>query len=956
MDLREQLQATLGQAYIVGRELGGGGMSRVFLAEDTRLGRTVVVKVLAPDLAAGISAERFEREIRMVAALQQANIVPLLTAGDTNGLPFFTMPYVDGESLRARLASGTPLPLAECLSILRDVTRALSYAHQHGVVHRDIKPDNILLSHGAAEVTDFGIAKALDAARLPESNVTLTQIGTSVGTAAYMSPEQAAADPGLDHRTDIYSVGVVAYELLSGHLPFVGTPQAIMAAHISATPAPITNRAELPPALARAVMKCLAKDPAARYQSADALLADIEASGGVSAGVPPRRVLAWAVGVLAIAAIAWFGSSGLRQKRWVHLEAIPHIKAYLDIAQADSAWLLARQVEAILPNDTTMSNLWPRIALKAVLRSEPSGARVYRASLGDSTHWILLGTTPTDSLRLPSERGVFGLVRVEKPGYRPFRGLMGAGSRTFILDSVGAADSGMVHVPAGTFSVFLVGLDGRPQLKMGDYLMDRHEVSNRQFKEFVDAGGYTKREYWPAEFQSGAKKLSWDAAISQFKDKTGRLGPASWEAGSFPNGRGDYPVSGVSWYEASAYAKFAGKSLPTIYHWARVAGIYAASYIAPRSNLGSAGPLPVNTLRGISAYGVSDLAGNVREWCENGAGGDERYILGGGWTDSPYGFTDGYAQAAMDRSAINGIRLVRYLHEEPALAQARLPQLRAYRDYAQEKPVPDAVFDGYRHVYDYDHRPLNAKIESRDTTQEEWNMERVSFDAAYGGERVGAVILLPKHPNGPLQPIVQYQGSGVIFEDHVTRSDLVLEFLAQNGRAFILPILKSTFERRDSLTSDLPDSSIFWRQHVIMWVQDIQRTLDYLSTRPDMDTTRFGYFGFSWGSNMAPINLAVDQRFKAAVLYVAGLTMERGRPEVDPLNFLPRVKQPVLMLNGKYDFFFPLELAQKPFFQLLGTPAEQKKWIVYEGGHDVPRTALISETLAWFDKYLGPVR
>ena len=239
MDLREQLQATLGQAYIVGRELGGGGMSRVFLAEDTRLGRTVVVKVLAPDLAAGISAERFEREIRMVAALQQANIVPLLTAGDTNGLPFFTMPYVDGESLRARLASGTPLPLAECLSILRDVTRALSYAHQHGVVHRDIKPDNILLSHGAAEVTDFGIAKALDAARLPESNVTITQIGTSVGTAAYMSPEQAAADPGLDHRTDIYSVGVVAYELLSGHLPFVGTPQAIMAAHISATPVSI---------------------------------------------------------------------------------------------------------------------------------------------------------------------------------------------------------------------------------------------------------------------------------------------------------------------------------------------------------------------------------------------------------------------------------------------------------------------------------------------------------------------------------------------------------------------------------------------------------------------------------------------------------------------------------------------------------------------------------------------
>ena len=176
------------------------------------------------------------------------------------------------------------------------------------------------------------------------------------------------------------------------------------------------------------------------------------------------------------------------------------------------------------------------------------------------------------------------------------------------------------------------------------------------------------------------------------------------------------------------------------------------------------------------------------------------------------------------------------------------------------------------------------------------------------------------------------------------------------GRVLVLPILKSTYERRDSLHSDLPDSTIFWRDHAVMWVKDIRRTLDYLSTRPDMDTTRFSYFGSSWGANMAPLNLATEPRIKAAVLLVAGLTMERGRPEVDPLNFLPRVTVPLLMLNGKYDFFFPVEISQKPFFQMLGTPAEHKKYIVYEGGHDVPRTALITETLAWLDKYLGPAR
>jgi eukaryotic-like serine/threonine-protein kinase len=186
--------------------------------------------------------------------------------------------------------------------------------------------------------------------------------------------------------------------------------------------------------------------------------------------------------------------------------------------------------------------------------------------------------------------------------------------------------------------------------------------------------------------------------------------------------------------------------------------------------------------------------------------------------------------------------------------------------------------------------------------------------------------------------------------------DQLPAFVVKTGRAFVMPILKSTYERQDSLHSDLPDSTIFWREHVVMWVKDMRRTLDYLETRADMDTSKVAYFGYSWGSNMAPINLAVEPRFKAAVVYVAGLTMERGRPEVDPFNYLPRMKQPVIMLDGKYDFFFPVEPAQKPYFEHLGTPADRKKYLVYEGGHDVPRTELIKETLAWLDRYLGPVR
>ncbi len=966
MDLREQLQTALGGAYTLGRELGGGGMSRVFLAEDTRLGRTVVVKVLAPELVAGISAERFEREIRVAASLQQANIVPLLTAGDANGLAYFTMPYVEGQSLRLRLASGPPLTVAECLSILRDVTRALGYAHERGVVHRDIKPDNVLLSRGAAEVTDFGIAKAIQASRVvPTATVggdseSLTQLGTSVGTPAYMAPEQAAGDPHLDHRADIYAVGVLAYEMLEGQPPFTGTPQSVMSAHLTKAPRAMT-RPDVPPSLRRTILKCLEKDPANRFQSADELLADIESIATPSGALPSAtrarrgRLLAWAGAAAAVVALAWISTGPMRRARWVRNEAIPRIKQYADVAQNDSAWMLARRATAILPKDSTLATLWPRFARKAMLRTQPEGVSISRASFRDTSQWIVLGTTPmTDSIWLPL--GI-GRVRAEKSGFRTQNGLMGTGSRTFMLDSVTAPDSDMAHIPGGTFGVFLVGLDVNRTLTLGDYRMDKLEVTNRQYKAFVDAGGYSKREYWPAELTSDGVGPTFEAAVAKFTDRTGRPGPSTWEAGAYPAGQADFPVGGVSWYEAAAYAKFAGKSLPTVYHWARAAAIQAARFIVPGSRFESTSPVRGGAPRSLGVYGVYDMAGNVREWCENLASGGGRFILGGGWSDPPYGFTDGYAQPPADRSAINGIRLVRYLHTDDQLARAREPQPRAFTDYTREKPVADVVFDGYRHIFDYDRAALNARIDSRDTTQDDWIVERVSFDASYGGERMMAVLLLPKGHTGPHQSVVYFPGSNVISMANSTeRREQLASFVVKSGRAVVLPILKSTYERRDSLTSDIPDQTIFWRDHVVMWTKDIKRAVDYVSSRRDMDSSRIAYFGTSWGSNQAPINLVAEPRFKAAVLNVAGLTMERSRPEVDPFNYLPRVTQPVLMLNGKYDFFFPVETAQRPFFDNLGTAADMKKWIVYEGGHDVPRTELIAQSLRWLDTYLGPVR
>src|SRR5882762_9777393 len=285
-DLRERLQAALGDAYRIERELGGGGMSRVFLAQETALKRRVVIKVLPPEMAAGVNVERFRREIQLAASLQHPHIVPLLTAGSSGDLLYYVMPYVEGESLRAKLAREGELSIGDAVRTLKDVVDALAYAHTQGVVHRDVKPENILIARKHAQVTDFGVAKAVSAST---GGGSLTSLGVALGTPAYMAPEQAAADPHVDHRADLYAAGVVGYEMLCGRPPFMAaTPQATLAAQVTRIPEPVTtHRPSVPGALSALIMRCLEKHPADRWENADELLHQLEAMATPSGGLTP---------------------------------------------------------------------------------------------------------------------------------------------------------------------------------------------------------------------------------------------------------------------------------------------------------------------------------------------------------------------------------------------------------------------------------------------------------------------------------------------------------------------------------------------------------------------------------------------------------------------------------------------------------------------------------------------
>ena len=604
----------------------------------------------------------------------------------------------------------------------------------------------------------------------------------------------------------------------------------------------------------------------------------------------------------------------------------------------------------MIPGDSLFTALRPKFARRVNILTDPPGAMAWRKDYAaPDSAWVRLGHTPLDSILMALS---VSRLRIEAPGRRTLElafGVFGFPQDTIRLPVDSTIPREMIPIPAATVTLFLPGLEHEQSLQLGDYLMDRYEVTNRDYKRFVDSGGYRRQEYWEYPFVRNGQTIPWTRAMTAMVDRT-RPGPSTWEAGEYPAGQEEFPVGGVSWYEAAAYAKFTGKALPTVYHWFHAAGIPLGAWLVPLSNFSGQGAGKVGTYRGISTFGNYDMGGNVREWCYN-ATGTERFILGGGWNDAPYQFTDAYAQLPFDRSPTNGIRLVRYQHTDSSLALAGSPLRRATRDFLTERPASDAVFDAYRRMYQYDHTPLDAKVV--ETVDEgDWTRELISMAAAYGSDRLLAYLYLPKRGVRPYPAVVYFPGSSAI-GDHAPQNLQwrTIDFLIKSGRAVIYPVYKGTYQRSDSLGTDVQDTTSFYRDHVIMWAKDLRRAVDYAETRPEISTATLAYFGYSWGGAMGGLMPAVEPRIKVSVLYVAGLDLERAQPEVDPVNFLPRIRIPTLMLNGRYDFFFPIESSQIPMFKLLGTPADQKRHVVEEGGHFVPRTRLIQETLEWLDRY-----
>ena len=987
--LETPVQALLNGSLLAGKyrivdEIGRGGMGVVYRAHDASLARDVAIKVLPAEFASDPGRlRRFEQEAKAAGQLNHPNILVVYDVGSQGGAPYLATELLEGESLRQTLSGGA-LPMRTAIDYGAQIARGLALAHEKGIVHRDLKPENLFITRrGLVKILDFGLAKLRSDKPRPEetlqasTGMMVTEAGAIIGTVPYMSPEQAQGNP-VDARTDIFSFGTVLYEMVTGRRAFDGETQvSILSAVLTKTPpAASTLLAGVPPELDRILKRCLEKDPARRYPSADELSKDLAACLdklvhhriSLRALIRNPRFAVPAVLVLmaAVAGATWFGIRGARQ-RMARNQWVPELVRLADARDYWPAFLLARKIEAIVPGDQTVQKLRPRFTglLKRVFR--PVGAKVLaRPGIGGEADWVELGEE--GGKPIPSPLGYSGF-KLQAPGFEPREFAMSVTAFNWDYQTIGGvtalerrgeAPEGMARIetPANgaQFNMESIELlDMASEGRIGSFFVDTHEVTNKEYRQFVDAGGYQRQEYWKEPFEQDGKILTWEEAMASFRDATGRPGPAGWQVGMYEPSTDEFPVTGVSWYEAAAYAKFLGKRLPSIYHFALASARAVGGDFLPGSNF-SGKLAPVGSFPGsLNYWGLYDVAGNAREWCWNTVGG-ERFALGGAANGPAYMFweLEINLRSPFDRNAMTGFRCIKPVGPDQQDAQLDRPvERKPVTDWAKVKGFSEDAWKTWQGLFSYAKGPLYEKTEWTDDTMPSWRMEKVTFNAGYPDERVIAYLFLPKNVPPPWQPVIFIPapiGSAVSSSEdgRNTQDSSYWNYLILDGRAVVFPIFKGAFERGGRPNPVYEPSMA----GAISPAKDIFRAIDYLETRKDIRADRVGLLAVSGGVDRAIAVCAMEQRIKAAVLLGGGFWGVPSRDQ-DLVGFSQHIAMPVQMVNGRSDNW-----GQEFILGHFATPPDRKRFLQFNGDHTLAgfEKDVIKVNLEWFDRYLGPVR
>ena len=680
------------------------------------------------------------------------------------------------------------------------------------------------------------------------------------------------------------------------------------------------------------------------------------------------NVAAILIAVVATGAVGWWLTDKNRQAVFI-AGALPKIEELARTTRYTAAFGLAREVEAGGGADALTPALREGYSREVSVQSQPVGAEIAVKPFAAEGEWITLGRTPLDKVRVP--RGPMQW-RATLAGHRAASIVKFATTGqqfNFQLPANSAPDADMVSVSGGQSDPWaLIGLVRVPAIKLSPFLMDRTEVSNREFARFVQVGGYREPKFWKQPFLDDDKPITFDAAMQRFRDATGRPGPATWKLGSYPDGEEDYPVRGISWHEAAAYASFAGKQLPSIHqwYWAADAGDmqHFPGVVLPLSNFDSRqrGLSQVGVSKVIGAFGTVNMAGNVREWVANRTDAGKYVAVGGSSMEPGYSYLYPVVRSGFDRSPDTGVRCMKELAEN-ASNDAALAVLKAAPpfDITKVRPASDAEYAVATRFFERRPAALEAKIESTDQSSPHWIRYRVSFAAGYGDERMSVLLYLPRNAKPPYQTLIQMPGLGNFYQrTWKTDGDYfgwsVAEMLIRGGRAMVIPIWKGTYERFDGFQPGSASNSEY-RGRLVQWVSELQQMVDYLQSRPDIDGQRIGYHGISFGATWAPLFLALEPRLTTGVLLLGGIVPAARTPDISPVSYAPRVKVPVLMLNGRHDPIFPYETSQVPLFKLLGTPPDQKLHRAFAGGHSWFDwyDDMVREHYDWLDKVFGPV-